>query len=48
MNRLQLPQDDRRRMARMVYRPDHFLAILAFAATAILVMTAAFLAYMFG
>jgi hypothetical protein len=48
MSKTQLQQDDRRRVARMVYRPDHFLAVLAFAALAILIMSAAFVAFSLG
>lgn len=48
MNRVELHQDDRRRAARMVYRPDHFLTVMAFAALAVVAMAAAFVAYMVG
>jgi hypothetical protein len=48
MSKGQLHQDDRRRAARMVYRPDHFLAVMVFAALAILVMSAAFIALSLG
>lgn len=46
MNMFQPQHEDRRRMARMVYRPDRFMAVMVFAALAILVMAAAFVAYM--
>jgi hypothetical protein len=46
MRRDSLSNDDRRRAARMVYRPDHFLAVMTFAATATLGMAAAFIVYM--
>lgn len=44
MSKIHLHQDDRRRAARMVYQPDHFLAVMAFAAVAILILCAAFVA----
>lgn len=46
MSRDPLPRDGRRRAARMVYRADHVLAVMTFAATATLGMAAAFIVYM--
>jgi hypothetical protein len=46
MSRDHIPHDDRRRAARMVYRPDRFLAVMTFAATATLGMAMAFIVYM--
>lgn len=48
MNKVQLHQDARRRAARMVYRPDHFLAVMAFTALAILLLSVAFVAVWFS